>query len=147
MGERVNKFVIKNIQKLPINTMLNLKTRFDRKRSLQNKRNVVYLGSMLFEVHTSIFVQLIIFEELSSFFVSCLPKSWWKMLPVSWSMSGKYSNVGYLSKCCFQLPRNYLEGTLNMAVIKQLSKCHFRKKMPWQWWKSFSSKRPFLPLD
>ena len=29
---------------MPISTMLNLKTRFERKRSIENKWNMVYLG-------------------------------------------------------------------------------------------------------
>ena len=76
-------FVVKIIRKLSFNTMLNLKTRFEKKRSVWNKWNVVYLGAMFSKVHTWIFVQLIFFQALSLIFVSCLPKSWWKMWHVS----------------------------------------------------------------
>ena len=101
---------------------------------------------MFFEVHTWVFVQLIFFDALSSIFVSCLPKSWWKMLRVSWSMSGKYSTVGYLSKCCFQCVSYLLKRNFEHSCDQVTFKMPLLKKMPWQWRKSFSSKHLFLPL-
>ena len=106
---------------------------------------------MFLEVHTWIFVQLIFVEAVSSIFVSCLPKSWWKMLSLSWSMSGKYSTVGYLSICFFQcasylLGRNFEHSSRSSNIDQVTFKMPLSQKMPWQWRKSFSPKRPFLPL-
>ena len=80
------------------------------------------------------------------FFFSYLPKSWWKMLLVSWSMSGKYSTVEYLLKCCFQCVSYLLERNFEHSCDQVTFKMPLSKKMPWHWRKSFSSKRPFLPL-
>ena len=80
------------------------------------------------------------------FFFSYLPKSWWKMLLVSWSMSGKYSTVEYLLKCCFQCVSYLLESNFEHSCDQVTFKMPLSKKMPWQWRKSFSSKRPFLPV-
>ena len=49
------------IQKMPINDMLNLKTRFERKRSVWIKWNGVYLGTMFFKVHAWIFCETDLF--------------------------------------------------------------------------------------
>ena len=65
---------------------------------------------------------------------------------VSWSMSRKYSTVGYLSKCCFQCVSYLLKRNFEHSCDQVTFKMPLLKKMPWQWRKSFSSKRPFLPL-
>ena len=65
---------------------------------------------------------------------------------VSWSMSRKYSTVGYLSKCCFQCVSYLLKRNFEHSCDQVTFKMPLLKKMPWRWRKSFSSKRPFLPL-
>ena len=61
-------------------------------------------------------------------------------------MSGKYSTLGYLSKCCFQCASYLLERNFEHSCDQVTFKMPLSKKMLWQWRKSVSSKRPFLPL-
>ena len=66
----VNILWWKLYKKLLMNTMLNLKTRFERKRSALNKWNVVsILVQMFFQSARCIFTWLIFFQAPSSIFV------------------------------------------------------------------------------
>ena len=81
--------------------MLNLKTRFERKRSVKNKWNVVYFGAVFFKVWAWVFAQLIFFQAPLSTFISVMfTEVLRKDLARILIYVRKIQNLGYLSKCC-----------------------------------------------
>ena len=63
----------------------------------------------------------------------------------------KIFNCRYLSICFFQcasylLGRNFEHSSRSSNIDQVTFKMPLSQKMPWQWRKSFSPKRPFLPL-
>ena len=106
---------------------------------------MVYLGSMFFEVHTWIFVQLIFFEVLSSIFFFMFTEVLMKDIARKLIHVRKIFNCS-VSKCCFRCVSHLLERNFEHSCDQVTFKMLLCKKMPWQRRKPFSSERPFLPL-
>ena len=107
---------------------------------------------MFFEEQAHIFVQLITFQDPSSFsFHDIYPIKNWL---VCWSMSIKSSTLRRLSNGVVCVSRNCWERTLSIATLRK-QHSHFDqvtlrmalfKSLPWPWLKLFSSTCSFLPL-